>query len=80
MLRASLYCHIAELAVAEEWRSQGVGAHLLAAAEAWGHERGAEVASLDFHIANLRAARFYQENMGYRITSNTAVKVLAGLI
>ena len=79
MLRASYYCHVAELAVSREHRSQGVGEQLLKAAEEWGRQHGAEVVSLDFHIANVRAARFYQERMGYRVTSNSALKALIDL-
>jgi ribosomal protein S18 acetylase RimI-like enzyme len=76
MLRSTYYCHIAELAVGRECRSQGIGASLLQAAEVWGREHGAEVVSLDFHTANLRAADFYQQRMGYRVTSRTAVKII----
>jgi GNAT superfamily N-acetyltransferase len=77
MLRATYYCHVAELAVAREHRSQGVGARLLQAAEDWGRDLGAEVVSLDFHIANDRAGKFYRERMGYRVTSKSAVKIVS---
>ena len=74
MHRAITSCHIVEIAVVEARRSGGVGARLLEAAEAWGRERGATFASLEFLIANARAAEFYQRRMGYHAAAITAIK------
>jgi ribosomal protein S18 acetylase RimI-like enzyme len=77
MHREILYCHIAEIAVASRRRSQGIGEQLLGAAEEWGKQRGAEFASLEYHAANTRAGAFYQERLGYRVASLTAIKRLS---
>jgi len=47
-----VYCHIAEIAVRRQHRSQGIGGRLLLAAEDWGHRLGAEFASLEYDAAN----------------------------
>ncbi len=74
MHREMLYCHVAEIAVMSRHRSQGLGEQLLRAAEEWGRQRGAEFASLEYHAANTRAGAFYQERLGYRAASLTALK------
>ena len=74
MDREMLYCHVAEIAVSSRRRSQGLGEQLLEAAEEWGRQRGAEFASLEYHAANARAGAFYQERLGYRVASLTAIK------
>ena len=76
MHRNMVYCHIAEIGVRRGHRNQGIGGHLLRAAEDWGHRLGARFASLEYHAANTRASSFYQERMGYRVASITAIKRL----
>ena len=76
MHREVIYCHIAEIAVRGEYQNQGIGGRLLRAAEAWGRQQGAEFASLEYHVANTRASLFYQERLGYRPASITAIKRL----
>jgi ribosomal protein S18 acetylase RimI-like enzyme len=73
MHRDLLYCHIVEIAVDENHRSQGIGAALMQAAEAWGRSRGAQLISLEYNAANPRAGEFY-ERQGYQIASITAIK------
>lgn len=50
---------IEDLAVHPDWRSQGVGSHLLAAARAWAHEQGADYVFLESGLARTEAHRFY---------------------
>jgi GNAT superfamily N-acetyltransferase len=76
MHRDIIYCEIAEFAVSDGHKRQGIGAQLLGAAEDWGRSRGAEFACLEFHTANLRASSFYQHRMGYRPAAITAIKRL----
>ena len=76
MHREMIYCHIAEIAVHSGHRHQGIGGRLLRAAEDWGHRLGAKFASLEYHAANTRASSFYQQRMGYRVASITAIKRL----
>lgn len=76
MHREMVYCHIVEIAISSGHRRQGIGGRLLQAAEDWGRRRGAAFASLDYHAANTRASLFYQERMGYRVASITAIKRL----
>jgi GNAT superfamily N-acetyltransferase len=76
MHRDIVYCHIAEIAVSSRHQNQGIGVRLLQAAEDWGHRQGAEFASLEYHAANIRAGSFYQQRMGYRPASITAIKRL----
>jgi ribosomal protein S18 acetylase RimI-like enzyme len=71
-----IYCHIVEIAVREDIRSQGIGERLMRAAEDWGRDRGAELMSLEYNGANKRAAQFYNERMGYRAASIMAIKRL----
>jgi GNAT superfamily N-acetyltransferase len=53
------------ISVAEAWRGRRVGHALMAAAEAWARQRGAERIVLDMAAANDGALRFY-ERLGYR--------------
>lgn len=76
MHRNLTYCHIAEIAVATDHQSHGVGGQLLTAAEDWGRHRGADLASLEFLAANTRASAFYQQRMGYRVAAMIAIKPL----
>jgi lactoylglutathione lyase len=76
MHREMVYCHIAEISVRSVHRNQGIGGRLLQEAEDWGRRLGAEFASLEYHAANSRAGLFYQERMGYRLASITAIKRL----
>jgi ribosomal protein S18 acetylase RimI-like enzyme len=76
MHREMLYCHIVEIAVSVAHQRRGIGQQLLRAAEDWGREHGAELASLEYLTANARAASFYQERMGYRPAAVIAVKRL----
>jgi len=76
MHRELTYCHVAEIAVSSRHQSHGIGAQLLRAAEGWGRAKGAEFASLEYLAANTRAADFYQQRMGYRVVSITAIKRL----
>jgi ribosomal protein S18 acetylase RimI-like enzyme len=76
MHRDLVYCHIVEIAVSARHQSHGIGAQLLRAAEDWGRQQGAQLASLEYLAANVRAGSFYQQRMGYRIASVTAIKPL----
>jgi ribosomal protein S18 acetylase RimI-like enzyme len=76
MHRGMIYCYIAEIAVSLRHQRKGIGQRLLRAAEEWGREGGASIACLEYHVANTRAAAFYQERMGYRVASITANKWL----
>jgi GNAT superfamily N-acetyltransferase len=76
MHRDLVYCHVAELAVGRRYQSRGIGGQLLEAAEAWGHQNGATLASLEYHAANTRAGRFYQRRMGYSVAATILIKPL----
>jgi aminoglycoside 6'-N-acetyltransferase len=54
------------IAVAPEWRGRGVGTALLAAAEAWARQQGAERMTLDLDVNNAGALRLY-ERVGYQV-------------
>jgi aminoglycoside 6'-N-acetyltransferase len=54
------------IAVAPELRGRGVGTALLAAAEAWARQHGAERMMLDLDVNNAGAQRLY-ERVGYRV-------------
>ena len=75
MLRQTIYCHVAEIAVSARQQSQGIGGQLLQAGEDWGCRQGAEFASLDYLANNTRAANFYRR-MGYGTAAIKAVKRL----
>ncbi len=76
MHRDMTYCHVVEIAVGDEHRSLGIGQRLLRAVEEWGRCQGATFASLEYHIANVRAGAFYRGRMGYEIAAVTAIKRL----
>lgn len=76
MHRPIVYCHVAEIAVSRRHQGNGIGARLLNAAEDWGRRNGASYASLDYHVANARAAAFYQHAMGYGAAAVIAIKRL----
>jgi ribosomal-protein-alanine N-acetyltransferase len=52
--------HIANIAVAPEWRNQGVGTQLMARALQFGKEQGAESVYLEVRMSNTAAQRFYR--------------------
>lgn len=76
MHREMTYCHVVEIAVSYRHQNQAIGGRLLQAAEDWGHQQGAEFASLEYLAANKRAGMFYQQRMGYHVASITAIKRL----
>ena len=76
MHREIVYCHIVEIAVRNGQRGRGIGERMLAAAEAWGRQHGAQFASLEYNVANVRASSFYQKKMGYRAAGTLAIKRL----
>ncbi|MEA2684453.1 MAG: hypothetical protein QOK05_2781 [Chloroflexota bacterium] len=63
-----------DVAVLPEYRGHGVGSRLVAAAEAWAVERGAQVLTMQTHVANTDAVRFYQERHGFRTTGILMMK------
>ena len=76
MHRQITYCHVSEIAVGRRHQNQRIGEQLLRAAQDWGRQHGAEFALLEYHTANTQARRFYQQHMGYCVTSITATKRL----
>ena len=75
MHRPMVYCYVAEIAVAADRRSQGIGRLLMQTAEQWGREKGARVVSLEYNSKNPRAASFY-ERIGYEAATVLALKWL----
>jgi|GEM_PF-1625637 GNAT superfamily N-acetyltransferase len=73
MMRDAVTVEI-DIAVLPEHRAHGVGSRLVAAAEAWAAERGAQVITMQTHVANLDAIRFYQERHGFRTTGILMMK------
>jgi ribosomal protein S18 acetylase RimI-like enzyme len=65
MLRDAVSAEV-DIAVLPDSRGSGVGTELMAAAEAWAFEHGAEFMTLQVHTANVDAIRFYQERHGWR--------------
>jgi len=63
-----------DIAVDPDHRSSGVGSELIRAAEAWTLEHGAELMTVEVHVANLDAIRFYQERHGWRTTGLVLMK------
>jgi ribosomal protein S18 acetylase RimI-like enzyme len=63
-----------DIAVLAQHRGHGVGSRLVAAAEVWAAEHGAEVMTLQAHVANLDAIRFYSERHGFRTTAILMMK------
>ena len=55
-----------DIAVLPELRSSGIGTRLMEAAETWAADHGAEIMTLQVHVANLDAIRFYQDRHGWR--------------
>jgi GNAT superfamily N-acetyltransferase len=49
----------------DQWR-HGAGTVLLEAAEAWGRDRGAQVARLDTYAHSPVSVPFYEDRMGYQ--------------
>ncbi len=76
MHRDIVYCHVSEIAVGNRYQGHGIGAQLLHAAEEWGRQRGATFASLEHHVANTRAAAFYERRMGYTVAAAILIKPL----
>ena len=58
------YAHIAGLVVDRAHRRQGIGAALMAEAEAWARQQGCALVRLRSSAARTRAHRFY-EGLGY---------------
>ena len=73
MLRDAVSAEV-DIAVLPDSRGSGVGTELIAAAEAWVFERGAEFMTLQVHTANVDAIRFYQERHGWRTSGLFMVK------
>jgi GNAT superfamily N-acetyltransferase len=53
------------IAVTEPLRRTGTGVALMAAAEAWARDNGAQVAFVDSFVAGPTAVPFYERKMGY---------------
>jgi GNAT superfamily N-acetyltransferase len=71
-LASGLNANIGGLVIDEEHRSGGIGAELLAAAEAWARQRGAAAMVVRSRIARERAHRFY-EREGYVLVKTSHV-------
>jgi GNAT superfamily N-acetyltransferase len=70
------YSHLQSLIVTERWRGRGVGARLMAVAEAWARKRGATELRLDAWEFAAGPLPFY-EALGYQTVKRTLVKPLA---
>ena len=57
--------HLADLAVAPEWRGRGIGSMLLSQLERIALEAGIDAVFLETWVSNVEARRFY-EHHGYR--------------
>lgn len=68
--------HIDSLGVAEPFRRRGIGQALMAAAERWAKDSGAEVISLETELANQTSMPLYERTMRYRRQSMTFRKTL----
>jgi len=55
-----------DIAVLPDYRDLGIGTQLMHAAEDWALNHGADIMTLDTHIANVDAHRFYQDRHGWR--------------
>ncbi len=66
------YAEVGGLVVDAAWRGRGVGAALLAAAEAWAAERGFEIMRIRSNVIREDAHRFY-ETHGYTKTKRQIV-------
>jgi GNAT superfamily N-acetyltransferase len=71
-LLSGLKADIGGLVVDENHRSGGVGAELVAAAEAWAREQGAARMVVRSRIARERAHRFYERD-GYELVKTSHV-------
>jgi GNAT superfamily N-acetyltransferase len=58
--------HIDALMVDQAAWQRGIGTALLAAAEEWGRDRGAQVVRLDTYADSPVSVPFYERHMGYR--------------
>lgn len=67
LLKPRRYAMVDTLAVAEGWRSQGIGQKLMKQAESWATERGLTDIELSVWEFNQRAFALY-EKLGYRTT------------
>lgn len=75
MHRPMTYCHIVEIAVSANQQRHAIGGQLLRAAEDWGRDHGAELASLEYLASNTGAGAFY-ERLGYGVAALIAIKRL----
>ena len=73
MMRDAVSVEI-DIAVLPQHRGHGVGSRLVAAAEAWAAAHGASVVTMQTHVANVDAIRFYQERHGFRTTGILMMK------
>jgi GNAT superfamily N-acetyltransferase len=71
-LASGMKADIGGLVVDENHRSDGIGAELLAAAEAWAREEGAARMVVRSRVARERAHRFY-EREGYELVKTSHV-------
>lgn len=78
MHRPTLFCHILEIAVSADRRSEGIGRALMSAITDWARAAGAEFLSLEYLASNVRAAAFY-ERLGFRAASVVAIKPIQRL-
>jgi ribosomal protein S18 acetylase RimI-like enzyme len=63
-----------DVAVLPQHRGHGVGGRLMAAGEKWAAEKGAGLITMETHVANVDAIRFYQERHGFRTTGILMMK------
>jgi GNAT superfamily N-acetyltransferase len=75
MLRRLTYCYVADVAVADARRNQGIGEQLMRAVEEWARQQNADFVSLAYNIANPRVERFYAR-LGYAPASVAMMKRL----
>ena len=73
MMRDAVSVEI-DIAVLPQHRGHGVGSRLVDAAEQWGVQHGATMVTMQTHVANLDAIRFYQERHGFRTTGILMMK------
>ncbi len=67
--------HVSDIVVAPAAEGRGIGAALMAAAEAWARERGFRLLSLHVFDGNVRAQDLY-ERLGYRRDIVKMIKTL----
>jgi ribosomal protein S18 acetylase RimI-like enzyme len=70
------HAHVSVIAVTREAEGHGVGAALMAHAEAWARERGYTRITLSVFESNRRAQRLY-ERIGYQIEMRRYLKLLS---